>query len=90
MTDLTSLPWRQGRGAGARDVYAQPGPEPYNDDPPVGILATAELAEEVVREHNASLAARKAQERAARSGVSRMTGLTGVQIGDGGTQTNIF
>jgi len=64
MTDLSSLPWRQGRGAGARDVYAQPGPEPYNDDPPVGILATAELAEEVVAAHNAALAARKASGRA--------------------------
>jgi hypothetical protein len=59
MTDLTSLPWRQGRGAGALGVYAQPGPEPYNDDPPVGILATAELAGEVVAAHNAALAARK-------------------------------
>jgi hypothetical protein len=64
MTGLISLPWRQGRGAGARDVYAQPGPEPYNDDPPVGILATAELAEEVVQDHNAALAARKSAGRA--------------------------
>jgi len=59
VTDLSALPWRQGRGDGDRAVYAQPGPEPSNDDPSVGILDTAELAEEVVGEHNAALAARK-------------------------------
>lgn len=89
MTDLSAVPWRQGRGDG-RDVYAQPGPNPANDDPAVGILATAELAGEVVGAHNAALAARKAEKRAARSGVTRMTGLTGVQIGDGNTQNNAF
>lgn len=55
MTDLSALPWRQGRGDG-RDVYAQPGPRPANDDPPVGVLATAELAREVVAAHNERLA----------------------------------
>jgi hypothetical protein len=59
VTDLASVPWRQGRGIAAPGVYAQPGPEPYNDDPTVGIMTTAELAEEVVGAHNAALAARK-------------------------------
>lgn len=90
VTDLSALPWRQGRGNGDRAVYAQPGSGPCNDDPPVGVLDTAELAEEVVGEHNAALAARKAQDRARRAGVTRMTGLTGVQIGDGNTQSNVF
>lgn len=56
----------------------------------VGVLVTHELAEEAVNSHNAALAERKARESAGRRGVTRMTGLTGVQIGDGGSQTNIF
>jgi hypothetical protein len=39
---------------------------------------------------DAALAARRLEDRARRSGVTRMTGLTGVQIGDGGTQNNVF
>jgi hypothetical protein len=62
MTDLTSLPWRQGRRVG-RHLYAQLGPVPSDDDPVIGTLDTAELAAEACESHNAALAARKAQER---------------------------
>jgi len=89
MPDLITLPWRQGRHQG-RHIYAQLGPEPSGSDPVVGTLDTAELAEEACTSHNAALALRMASARAARHGVTRMTGLTGVQIGDGGSQTNIF
>ena len=50
----------------------------------------AEAADEAANSHNAALAARRLEDRARRSGVTRMTGLTGVQIGDGGTQNNVF
>lgn len=84
MTDLSTLPWRQSRTS-TRDVYAQRGPEPSGSDLPVGTLATAELAEEVVAAHNEALARRKAAARGVHG-----SGWTGVQIGDGGSQTNIF
>ena len=57
LTDLTALPWRQGRHQG-RHLYAQLGPEPSDDDPLVGTLDTAELAAEACEAHNAALARR--------------------------------
>jgi hypothetical protein len=89
MPDLITLPWRQGRHVG-RHLYAQIGPVPSDDDPVIGTLDTAGLAAEACESHNAALAARRAQERAARPGAGRMTGLTGVQIGDGNSQNNVF
>ena len=79
MTDLTAVPWTAFADG---EIYA--GAER------IGAMSTTSLAEEAVNSHNAVLAAAKAEKRAARSGVNRMTGLTGVQIGDGGTQNNVF
>jgi hypothetical protein len=86
MTDLTALPWRQGRHRG-RHMYAQLGPEPHDDDPDVGTLETAELAAEACESHNEALARRMAELRLRGAGVS---GVTGVQFGDGNSQTNVF
>lgn len=79
MTDLTAVPWT-----------AFDDGEIWAGEEQVGAMTTVALAEEAVNSHNAVLAANKAAERAARKGVTRMTGLTGVQIGDGGTQNNVF
>lgn len=51
---LTALPWRTGRRVGCH-LYAQAGPEPSDDDPPIGTLFTAELAAEACAAHNAML-----------------------------------
>jgi len=83
MTDLTQLPWI----AEADGSLCAVTPEGRRN---VGMMITAEAADEAANSHNAALAARKLEERAARHGVTRMTGLTGVQIGDGGTQNNVF
>jgi hypothetical protein len=83
MTDLTQLPW-----------VSQPDGNVYAVTPDgnrnVGVMVSAEAADEAANSHNAALAARRLEDRARRSGVTRMTGLTGVQIGDGGTQNNVF
>jgi hypothetical protein len=49
MADPSSLPWRTGRKVG-RTIYAQPGPEPSDDDPLIGV--TPGLAKAAVRAHN--------------------------------------
>ena len=64
MTDLSSLPWRQGRRVG-RHLYAQLGPEPSDDDPVIGTLDTAELARAACQGHNDALALRQAARRRA-------------------------
>ncbi|HMH92358.1 MAG TPA: hypothetical protein VK586_14890 [Streptosporangiaceae bacterium] len=51
-------------------------------DPLVGTLDTAELAAEACQAHNERLAART-------PGL-RLRGVTGVQFGDGNSQTNVF
>jgi hypothetical protein len=86
---LTDHLWRQGRSQ-PRNVYARAGGQDWKADPMIGHFDTPELAAEAVNAHNAALTARKAAGRAARSGVTRMTGLTGVQIGDGGIQNSVF
>ena len=83
MIDLTDLPWTAEADGNVYTVT----PDGRKH---VGMMASRDLAEEAAGSHNAALAARRAQERAARHGVTRMTGLTGVQIGDGGTQNNVF
>ncbi len=89
MPDLTALPWRTGSDSG-RTVYARVTPEPSPRDVFIGTMDAPELAAEACDSHNAALAARMARERAARKGVTRMTGVTGVQFGDGNTQNNVF
>jgi hypothetical protein len=84
MTDLTALPWRQGRHQG-RHLYAQLGPRPSDTDPLVGTLDTAGLAEEACEAHNEALARRMAALR-----LRGVSGVTGVQFGDGNSQTNVF
>jgi len=86
MADLTALPWRQGRHQG-RHLYAQTGPEPSDSDPLVGTLDTEELAAEACESHNEALARRMA---ALRLRGARVTGASGVQFGDGNSQTNVF
>jgi hypothetical protein len=51
MADPSSLPWRTGRKVG-RTIYAQPGPEPSDDDPLIGVMDTPGLAKAAVRAHN--------------------------------------
>jgi hypothetical protein len=82
LTDLTDLPWRQGR-----HLYAQAGPRPSDEDPVVGTLDTEELAAEACESHNEALARRMA---ALRLRGARVSGVTGVQFGDGNSQTNVF
>lgn len=60
MTDLASLPWRTGRKLG-RTVYARTGGEDWEADTVIGMMDTAELAEEACAAHNAGLARRQAQ-----------------------------
>ena len=86
MADLTNLPWRQGRHQG-RHIYAQRGPVPSDDDPVVGTLDTDMLAAEACESHNEALARRMA---ALRLRGGRISDVTGVQFGDGNTQTNVF
>lgn len=52
--DLAAFPWRTGRRVG-RHLYAQAGPEPSDDDVPIGTLDTAELAAAACAAHNAML-----------------------------------
>jgi hypothetical protein len=85
MTDLSALPWTAEAGGNGAIYVTTPDGNRY-----IGIMNTQELAEDACDAHNAALAARKAQQAARRSGATRMTGLTGVQIGDGGTQNNVF
>lgn len=54
MPDVTKLPWRIGRHVPIH-LYAQLGPEPSNDDVPLGTMLTAEAAQEAVETHNARL-----------------------------------
>jgi len=49
--DLLSLPWRTGRHLG-RTIYARLGPEASDEDPVLGMMDTAELAEEACSAHN--------------------------------------
>jgi len=63
-------------------MYAQLGRQPSDMDPLVGTLDTAELAAEACQAHNERLAART-------PGL-RLRGVTGVQFGDGNSQTNVF
>jgi hypothetical protein len=86
---LADYPWRQGRTQ-PRNVYARSGGDDWKADPLIGHFDTPELAAEAVNSHNAALTARMAAERAARKGVTRMSGVTGVQFGDGNSQTNVF
>jgi hypothetical protein len=81
--DLINFPWTAEAGG---SIYADT-PEGRRQ---VGMMTARDVAEEAADSHNAALAARTASARAARHGVTRMTGLTGVQIGDGGTQNNVF
>lgn len=57
MADLSIFRWRTGRKVG-RTIYAQPGPDPSDDDVLIGILDTPRLAAEAVTAHNAARAAR--------------------------------
>jgi hypothetical protein len=54
MAVLARVPWRQGRREGVH-LYVQLGPEPSDDDLPIGTLFTEELAAEAVAAHNAML-----------------------------------
>lgn len=63
-------------------MYAQLGPEPSDEDPPIGTLDTAEIAADACASHNAALAGREAAVRA--------SGPAGVQLGDGSTMFNRF
>jgi len=49
--DLVALPWRTGRRVG-RTIYAQPGAEPSDHDPLIGVMDTPQLASAAVRAHN--------------------------------------
>ena len=88
MTDLAAVPWRTGRTLG-RTIYARTGGDDWKSDTPIGMLDTRELAEAACAAHNAALVATRAAERVKRAG-GPLHGLTGVQIGDGGTQNNVF
>jgi hypothetical protein len=55
IVNYTAMLWRTGRSVG-RTIYAQPGPDPSDDDPLIGVMDTAELAAEAVGAHNALLA----------------------------------
>lgn len=79
--DLHLLPWRQGRHE-PRHLYAQPGPEPSDDDPVVGTLDTPAAALEACEAHNQALAGRKTG--------GGLRGAQGVLIGDRGIQNNRF
>lgn len=46
--------WRPGRRVG-RTIYAQPGPEPADTDPLIGVMDTPELAQAAVDGHNAAV-----------------------------------
>jgi len=83
MTDLTALPWI----AEADGSLCAVTPDGRRN---VGMMVSPEAADEAANSHNAALAARRLEERARRQGVTRMTGLTGVQVGDGGIQNNVF
>jgi hypothetical protein len=48
------LRWRTGRKVG-RTIYAVVGEQPSDDDKLIGLMDTAEIADEVVRAHNACL-----------------------------------
>lgn len=61
MTDLTAVPWRQGRRKG-RNLYAVTG-EDWEAHPPIGMLDTPELAAEACEAHNEALERRKAADR---------------------------
>lgn len=52
MTDPALVPWRTGRKVG-RTIYAQPGIEPADTDPLIGVMDTPELAWAAVEGHNA-------------------------------------
>jgi hypothetical protein len=54
MTDLTALPWRQGRTLG-RTVYARTGGDDWKADTAIGMLDTPELAAAACEAHNATL-----------------------------------
>jgi hypothetical protein len=54
MTDALTIPWRVGRTVG-RTIYAQPGDQPHNHDPLIGLMDTPQLAENAVHAHNALL-----------------------------------
>jgi hypothetical protein len=49
--NYVTVRWRTGRKVG-RTLYAQPGPEPSDSDPLIGVMDTAELAAEAVAAHN--------------------------------------
>jgi hypothetical protein len=63
MSNPTAVPWT-----------AFDDGEIYAGEERIGAMTTIALAEEAVNSHNAALAARTVQERAARHGVTRMTG----------------
>ena len=52
--DYLKLPWRTGRKVG-RTIYVQLGTTPSDNDPLIGMMDTAELAEAAVKNHNESL-----------------------------------
>ena len=54
MTDLTALPWRQGRTQ-PRNVYARTGGEDWKADTMIGQLDTAEIAARACEAHNDAL-----------------------------------
>ena len=86
MTDLTALPWRQGRTQ-ARNVYARTGGDDWLAETMIGQLDTAEYAAEACEAHNEALARRMAE---LRLRGARVSGASGVQFGDGNSQTNVF
>lgn len=55
---LDSYPWRVGRKV-AKNIYAQLGEEPSDDDVDIGRMDTAKLAEAAVEAHNLALAKRQ-------------------------------
>jgi hypothetical protein len=84
LAPLADVEWRQGR-SNQCNLWARTGGGDWKADTSVGQLATPELAAEAVRAHNEDLARRAA----ARRGV-RGSGWTGVQVGDGNTQHNVY
>jgi hypothetical protein len=51
---LAAMRWRTGRKV-ARTIYAMINDEPHDDDIMIGIMDTAMLAQQVVRDHNQML-----------------------------------
>jgi hypothetical protein len=78
MTSLTNFPWTAEADGNVYTVT----PDGRKH---VGMMASRDLAEEAADSHNAALAAGRASARGVHG-----SGWTGVQVGDFGSQTNIY